>query len=170
MASKPGKPCSICANLRVGAINTALVAGQQLVEVARDFSVSVDALYRHRLKHLQPLLETDEPAGLRVMLDGSTDLMGAVAGLQTKLMTILRRAERAKDLRTSLACIREGLKALEMIGRMTGAIAADGTRVTVQIKPAGGQDSVRDRILMKLTALAAPAIEGAVITVKGDPQ
>ena len=68
--------------------------------------MGADALYGHLLRHLERLAGTDEPADLRVMLDGSTDLMGAVATLQTRLMSILRRAERAKDLSAAFRIFR----------------------------------------------------------------
>jgi hypothetical protein len=46
------------------------------------------------------------------------------------------------------------------IARLTGAIAADGTPVPVQINTANGQDRVRERILLKLAALSGPEIDG----------
>ena len=113
----------------------------------------------------------DEPTGPPVQ-PGAVNLLASVAGLQDRLMRLLKRAEHARDLRTALLAIREARGLLEFHGRLTGELSADGTRVVVQVSTAttgAHVEALRTRVLTKLLALSvapidmgAPVIDAAV--------
>jgi hypothetical protein len=51
----PRNSCKICEDARCAAINAALLAGQQVKDVAAQFNVSRFSAQRHRSRHLNPV-------------------------------------------------------------------------------------------------------------------
>ncbi len=93
------------------------------------------------------------------------DILSGVADLQTKVLSLLRRAEKARNFTAALGAIREAARLLELHGRLTGQISPDGARVAVQINGAGGRstEQIRADVMNMLTAMAPVVIEGAAI-------
>ncbi len=153
---RPGRRCSICGHEQVAAINAALAEGQQALGIAIEYKVSPDALSRHRINHLPHAALGESPA--QVLLgEGSTDLLGRLADLQARVLVLLRRAERARDLRGSLACVHEATGLLTLHGRLSGLIRPDGAVVNVGVLTGSDDRNVaatRERIAGKLAALA----------------
>jgi hypothetical protein len=83
-------------------IDEVLVGGAPYRSVAKRFGLSESAVYRHKTDHLPAHLlkarEVEEAAR-------ADDLLDQVRNLQTHVLGILERAEKAGDLRTALAAI-----------------------------------------------------------------
>lgn len=46
------KPCSVCAHMSLKAIETAIVSGKPMAQIARDFALNTGPLFRHRNEHM----------------------------------------------------------------------------------------------------------------------
>jgi hypothetical protein len=97
----------------------ALISGAPYRSVAKRFGLSESAVYRHKTEHLPAHLlkarEVEEMAQ-------ADDLLDQVRNLQTHVLDILERAEKAGDLRTALAAISQARGNLELLGKLAGEL------------------------------------------------
>jgi hypothetical protein len=164
MAIRPGRHCTICGHRNRPAIDQALLTGRSQSSIASEFTLSRDALSRHYLRHVSVEAADGSAPPASETADGPVDLVGSVASLQARVMALLKKAERDRDLRGALAAVREAAGLLMLLGKMTGVIAPDGTRV--QINLGGGSANIKARILQKLAALAGPEPAPTTITIE----
>jgi hypothetical protein len=99
-----------------------LIAGTAPIRrIAADSGVTESALRRHAAKHLPASLvkaqEAREVASADTLLEQCRDL-------QARTLTIMDRAEKSHDLKTALQAIREARGLLELLGKLTGELAA----------------------------------------------
>src|SRR5215210_5297132 len=111
--------CTVCDHPERQGIDEALVSGGPYRSVAKRFSLSESAVYRHKTEHLPAHLlkarEVEEAAR-------ADDLLNQVRSLQTHALGILERAEKAGDLRTALAAISQARGNLELLGKLAGEL------------------------------------------------
>ncbi|MEE8408305.1 MAG: DUF3631 domain-containing protein [Myxococcota bacterium] len=147
--------CTICSHAEREAIDKALVTGEALRAIARQWRVSKDALRRHR--------NSDIPAALAKATEAqevgrADDLLAQVRSLQTKALSILDQAEAAGEHRTALVAIREARATVELIAKLVGEL---DDRQTINILVAPQWLSLRTAIV---TALEPhPAARAAVV-------
>jgi hypothetical protein len=122
--------CSICEHPQVAEINAALVRGKSFRNIAKQFSVSVAALFRHR-QHLPSDLVKAQEAQEVARADS---LLEQVAKLRDKALSILAKAEQAGDLRTALQGVREAKGCLELLAKLQGELQERAT-VNVLVNP-----------------------------------
>ena len=125
--------CSICTNADRGEIDSLLVGGTALSEIAALFRVSDDALSRHKANHLSAALlkarEVEEVANA----DG---LLGQVRDLQQRTLTLLEAAENSGERRVALAGVGEARRNLALLARLTGELEErSATTVNVLVSP-----------------------------------
>ena len=88
-------------------------------DIARQYSVSKDAVSRHVKEHLPELLakahEAEEAARAGELLDEARDL-------QARTLAILEAAERTRQHRTALSAIREARGNLELLAKLLGEL------------------------------------------------
>lgn len=106
------KKCSICVHKKRKDIESAILEGKPLRLVASRFSVSEDALSRHKLKHILAALAKAQEVR-EVAMGGA--LVEQLRSLQEKALELLYRAEAAGDYRTALAGVREARGSLEVL-------------------------------------------------------
>ena len=99
----------------------ALLRGEQLNSVARRFSVSPDAVFRHK-KHLQLLMA--EAAAVTVQKDIAygSGLLAEVARIRADAEPVQVEYENRRDLRGALRAIETRLSVIELEARFTGQI------------------------------------------------
>ncbi len=111
--------CTVCDHLQRHSIDEALVGGAPYRSVAKRFGLSESAVYRHKTDHLPAHLlkarEVEEAAR-------ADDLLDQVRNLQTHVLGILERAEKAGDLRTALAAISQARGNLELLAKLAGEL------------------------------------------------
>ena len=100
-------------------IETALISGAPLRDIAGRYGVSKSALERHKADHL--------PAGLAKAREAeeaarADDLLSEVRGLQARTLAILESAEASGEHRTALAAIAEARRNLELLGKLAGEL------------------------------------------------
>ena len=106
------KKCSICVHNKRKEIEGDILSGEPLRLVASEFSVSEDALSRHKLHHLrQSLIKAQDIR--EVAMAGS--LLEQLKSLQQKALELLAKAEAAGDYRGALAGVVAARGTLEVL-------------------------------------------------------
>ena len=121
--------CTVCTHSRRDAIERAILAGEPLRNISERVSVSATALHRHKSQHLPIELTKAKEAH---EISAADDLLKQVQDLQTRALTILRKAEQSGDLRTALGAIREARGNLELLARLLGELK-EGPTVNVLV-------------------------------------
>jgi hypothetical protein len=111
--------CTVCDHNERHGIDEALVTGAPYRSVAKRFSLSESAVYRHKSEHLPAHLSKAREAEDVAKAD---DLLDQVRSLQAHAFDILERAEKAGDLRTALAAISQARGNLELLGKLAGEL------------------------------------------------
>src|SRR5215212_9467767 len=96
--------CTVCVHQDRPAIDQALVNHRPYRNIAAQFRLSTSALVRHHDDHLPEALTKAKAAQETAQAD---DLLTQVRALKNKSLSLLLAAEKAGDLRTALAGIRE---------------------------------------------------------------
>jgi hypothetical protein len=121
--SGTGRPCTICGHPGRDEIDRRLVASTALKPISERFGVSVQALIRHRNLHLpQAARAAAEGTRAAAERERGSDLLASARALHGKALDLMRQAERARDLRTALAGIREAARCIELQARLMGQI------------------------------------------------
>ena len=124
--------CTVCTHPRREEIDRLLVArGGTFRDIARQFRVGKDALFRHYDDHLPEALAKAEGAKEAARAD---DLLGQMRTLQKATHHILAAALGSGDHRTALGAVREARGNLELLGKLLGELE-HGTTVNVLISP-----------------------------------
>ena len=114
-----GRICSVCSHPERYDIERVLVnRSQPYRDIARQYSVSKDAVQRHK-EHIPELLVKSREAEEVAQAD---DLLAQVRDLQSRAYGILDKAEGAGDLRTALGAIREARGNLELVAKLLGEL------------------------------------------------
>jgi hypothetical protein len=155
------RTCSVCTHPAQSGLDADLIAGIALSALSAKHTLSEDALSRHRANHIPALLAKAEAAPAV-----ADDLLGQVRDLQSRTMTILGTAEQAGELKIALAAIREARGCLELLAKLTGELAQEGT-VNILIAPEWL--ALRGAILTALApyAEARAAVAGALLRLDG---
>ncbi|MBF0588707.1 MAG: hypothetical protein HQL53_06230 [Magnetococcales bacterium] len=113
------RTCSVCAHKRIKAINKALVKGEALRAISRQYKLSKDALRRHKAAHLPKAMAKAQEASEVVH---GNDLLGQLAALQEDARRISKKAESAKNFNAALAGVRELVRIVELLAKMQGEL------------------------------------------------
>jgi len=151
--------CSVCRHADRPAIDAALLSGDSFRHIASQFGTSTTALQRHKADHLPAAVATAHEAEQVAQAD---DLLRQLRGLHAKAVSLLLAAERAGDLRTALAGVREARSCLEVLLEVEGEISR---RPEVNITISAEWVEIRTVILGALQA--HPEARSAVVRALG---
>lgn len=113
--------CTICHHHRRDSIDKLLLSGEQLNAVARRFSVSPDAVFRHR-KHMQAVMANAAAAMEQGGISYGSSLLAEVARIRADAERLQHEHESRRDLRGALRAIETRLSVIELEARFTGQI------------------------------------------------
>jgi hypothetical protein len=126
------KQCPVCVHSERQEIEKALLGSETLHQIAQRFSLSYWAVYRHRQKHLPKQLKKAQDVQEMIQADS---LLRQMLYLQSRALTILRTAEASGELKTALGAIREARGNLELLAKLGGELAQEGT-INILVMPA----------------------------------
>jgi len=153
----PGRKCTVCSHPRRSEIDAMLAEGCRHAAVAARFQISPDALSRHARAHIQAgTRATEAPAaiGQPSGFGQPRDLLATLMDTQATLVRVVSRAERSKQGTILISACRELRQTIEAIGRLTGAIEANGMLAGQHRHgDAVGDQAARERLLQKAMAL-----------------
>jgi hypothetical protein len=112
------RKCSVCIHDRRHEIEQALLCGDSYRTVAQRFTVSRDAVVRHR-KHLPAALA--HARELKEVAHGDS-LLAQLRELTLQAQRLEVKAERSGDYRTALAAVRELTRLVELAARLSGEL------------------------------------------------
>lgn len=117
------KKCSICEHVQKTEINTALLEGESYRIIAAHYGCSTASLQRHK-GHMHVKMTRAQEA---IEVAAADNLLSQVKELQKKAYDILTMAEQAGDLRTALQGVREARGCLELLAKLEGQLAQEGS-------------------------------------------
>jgi len=110
--------CSICKHKARPQMDEALLRGESLRHIAKQFRVGPTSLFRHSRSHIAAAVAKAHEAGEVANADS---LLAKVKTLELEAQGIGKKAEAAGDLRTALVAVRELARQVELMGRLIGA-------------------------------------------------
>jgi hypothetical protein len=111
--------CSICSSANRDVVDRLLVMGGSYRRIAARFSLTEQAVRRHKANHLPAALAKAQGAQEVAQAD---NLLLQLQWLQWKALTLLDAAEKAGDGRTALGAIREARGNIELLARLMGEL------------------------------------------------
>ena len=150
---KAGPKCSVCNHAQREAIDLAIVGGQEINALERQFCVSRFALRRHR-EHIIELVARS-PEGQK--LARADSIIAEIAQLEDLALTVLDNARIAKDGRLILAAIATMKSLLEFRAKIAGALKGkmQGNTLHFHFADKEGFDDRLERLIQR----ARPAID-----------
>ncbi len=125
------RTCTICSHPQRVEIDAAAIAGASYRTIAHQFTVSRDALMRHKADHLLAELVKAKQAE---DVSRATDLLEMATERDAKALALLSRAESDGDIKTAGQMLRISLVSLELLARLRGELN-EQTTVNVLILP-----------------------------------
>jgi hypothetical protein len=140
--------CTICNHEDREEIDRRLVNGESYTKIAKEFSVSYPALYRHNDIHIPEALAK---AGDAKDIVNGDNLLESIKSLAERARAILDKAEQSGDMKTALGGIREARGCIELLAKIEGQIN-DRPQVNVQLNILQSPEWVelRSRIISSL--------------------
>jgi hypothetical protein len=135
---KPGRPCKVCTSEARKRVDTLVVRGVPIAQIARQFpDFTRDNLYRHAHKHIPPEAMRRSIARLEeAEVAHGTGLALEARKMRMKAIALLLKAEQSGDLATALRGIREANACLVTEARLLGELdGPPATTINVESQP-----------------------------------
>ena len=165
------RTCTICTHDRRDVMDKALLRGEQIAIVSRRFSVSEDALGRHR-KHAQLVIAKAAAVAEQHELAYGSALLAEIGRIRADAERLQRESELRRDVRGALRAIHERLAIVELEAKLSGQIETSQKNVTINLQAISPEEAVeyaRDILELFAPAVTPPAlIEPPVIEAGGD--
>ena len=155
--------CSICTHPHRDVIDTDLASGVPNRRIAARYAVTEQALRRHKANHLPAALAKAAEATQVASADA---LLREVSRLHGRAVGIIDRAERTDDLRAATGAIREALRCVELLARLSQQLD-DTPAVNISVMPAW--DGIRTTVVEALAAYpeARAAVADRLLALEG---
>ena len=125
------RTCTICTHTKRREIDRALVAGEPYRSIAKHFGASAPAVLRHRGHLPQRLVRAQEAKEI----SNAGTLLDQIKSLQAKTLELLHTAETKEDVRGAGYLVAQARGNLELLCKMAGELAGDGTTVNILVNP-----------------------------------
>lgn len=125
------RQCSVCVHTDRQEIETALIAETPYREITRRFSVSKDALSRHKADHLPAKIIQAADAAEQL---GASNLLARLRTINAETADVLKAAKETADHELRLKAIARAEKQIELEGRLIGELQ-DNQAVNVTLSP-----------------------------------
>jgi hypothetical protein len=127
------RSCTICIHRNRDGMDKLLLRGEQIKSVARRYSVSEDALGRHR-KHMQVVVAKAATVAEQKTLSYGTTLLSEIARIRADAERLQMESERRQDVRGALRAIHERLAVVELEAKLSGQIETGQKNVTINVQ------------------------------------
>lgn len=115
------RSCSICIHRGRDSMDRLLLRGERLNSVAHRFSVSQDAVFRHK-KHMQLVMAKAAAVTVQKDVAYGSALLEEVGRIRAAAERVQVEYENRRDLRGALRAIETRLSVIELEARFTGQI------------------------------------------------
>jgi hypothetical protein len=147
-----------------------LLRGEQLNAVARRFSVSDDALGRHK-KHMQVVMAKVAAVADQKDVAYGSSLLAEVARIRADAERLQLESESRRDLRGALRAIHERLAVVELEAKLSGHIDTSQKNVTINVQAISTDEAVEyaHDILELFAPTTAPDPAPVPLMIEGGP-
>jgi len=142
--------CSVCVHPQRDEIEKAILAGQSFRNVAKQFSLSGTAVFRHK-SHLPSVLIKAKQVAEE---NHAENLVEQIRFLHEKALNILEKAERAGDLRTALLAVREARGNLDLSIKVTALLFEKQQQIREFEPPIADLREAREVLLARICRYA----------------
>ena len=118
-----------------------LLRGEQLKAVARRYSVSEDALGRHR-KHMQLVIAKAAAVVDHKELAYGSELLAEIGRIRADAERLQLESERRQDVRGALRAIHERLAVVELEAKLSGQIETGQNNVTINLQTVSPEEAL----------------------------
>jgi hypothetical protein len=163
------RTCTICSHHRRNTIDKALLRGERLKTVACRYSVSDDALSRHR-KHLQLVIAKAAALVEQNNLAYGSALLAEIGRIRVDAERLQIESERRRDLRAALRAIHERLAVVELEAKLSGQIDTGAKHVTVNVQAITQEEALEyaQDVMALFGPKVAPERELSTAVIEGD--
>lgn len=126
--------CSICTHDQRSEIDTALLAGEPLRDIAGQFRLSRSALHRHKTDHLAEQMAEVAERNAEADVRTAIDVVSQLKTVNAEAHAVLKAAKAAKDGGLTLQAIDRITKQIELQARLIDLLK-DGTTINVVVTP-----------------------------------
>jgi hypothetical protein len=164
------RTCTICNHHRRDGMDRLLLRGERVNAVARRFSVSDDALGRHK-RHMQVVMEKAAAVADQKDVAYGNGLLSEVARIRADAERLQLESESRRDLRGALRAIHERLAVVELEAKLSGQIDTSQKNVTINVQAISTDEAVeyaRD-ILDLFAPSTAPDSAPVPLMIEGGP-
>jgi hypothetical protein len=127
------RTCTICIHRNRDGMDKLLLRGEQIKCVARHYSVSEDALGRHK-KHMQVVIAKAATAIEQKELAYGSALLAEIGRIRADAERLQMESERRQDIRGALRAIHERLAVVELEAKLSGQIETGQKNVTINLQ------------------------------------
>jgi hypothetical protein len=163
------RSCTICTHHRRDGMDKALLRGEQITVVARRYSVSDDALGRHK-RHMQLVIAKAAAQVEQKDLAYGSALLAEIGRIRADAERLQIESERRLDVRGALRAIHERLAVVELEAKLSGQIDTSQKNVTINVQtitPEEALEYARDVITL-FGPSAAPSQELPPPLIEGE--
>jgi hypothetical protein len=136
-------------------MDKALLRGEQIAIVSRRFSVSEDALGRHR-KHAQLVIAKAAAVAEQCELAYGSALLAEIGRIRADAERLQLESERRQDVRGALRAIHERLAIVELEAKLSGQIDTSQKNVTINVQAISPEEAIE--YARDILELFAPAL------------
>lgn len=134
------RTCTICTHHRRDGMDKALLRGEQITVVARRYSVSDDALGRHK-RHMQAVIAKAAALVQQKDVAYGSALLAEIGRIRADAERLQIESERRQDVRGALRAIHERLAVVELEARLSGQIETQ-KNVTINVQAISPEEAV----------------------------
>ncbi len=135
------RTCSICTHHRLESMDKQLLRGEQLKGIAKRFSVSEDALGRHK-KHMQLVIAKAAAVIEQKDVAYGSALLAEIGRIRADAERLQVESERRQDLRGALRAIHERLAVVELEAKLSGQIETGQKNLTINLQTISAEEAV----------------------------
>ena len=125
------RTCTICNHKKVDEIDRRARIENDIAKIAKDFSLSYNALYRHvkANHHIREVTAIPTASELAT----SRDILREITDHHKEAVRLKNLAEEEGDLKTALLGLDKALKCLELVAKIQGQIQEQTINVNTQV-------------------------------------
>src|SRR5713226_5899583 len=135
------RSCTICTHHRRDGMDKLLLRGEQLKAVARRYSVSENALGRHR-KHMQLVIAKAAALVEQKDVAYGSALLAEIGRIRADAERLQIESERRQDVRGALRAIHERLAVVELEAKLSGQIETGQKNVTINLQAVSPEEAL----------------------------
>ena len=132
------RTCTVCTHDQRQEIDKALLAGESLRDIARQFRVSKDSIARHKREHLSERMAVVAERHAEADVRTAIDVVQQLKAINSVALGVLKNARAAGDGALTLQAVDRVHRQIELQAKLIDLIS-DGTTINITVTPEWAQ-------------------------------